>query len=59
MGGLVVLPLLALIFGQIAGVIFLSVPFALGLGALIWLLNAALYWIGAGTFRREEILARL
>jgi hypothetical protein len=44
---------------QIAGVVFLSELLTFGLGAVLWVINAALLWFGVKTFRREELLARL
>jgi len=38
-GGMVVVPL---VLAQLAGVIFLSPAFAIGLGAFVWLLDAGL-----------------
>lgn len=59
MGGMVVLPVVALMIGQVAGVLYLSAGFAFVLGLGVWLLDAALLWFGARTFRRENLLAQL
>jgi ABC-type Na+ efflux pump permease subunit len=59
MGSLVVLPILLLLFGQMAGVIFLSPAFVLVVGLVIWLLDFGLLWIGARSFARSKLLARL
>jgi ABC-2 type transport system permease protein len=59
MSGLLVLPVIILIVGQLAGVIYLSVPFALGLGAVLWVINAALIYVGVKQFRRAELIAKL
>ncbi len=58
-GGLVVLPVVLLMFGQITGVLFFSVWVVLAVGLVFWLTDAALIVIGARTFRRSELLARL
>ena len=58
-GGMVVVPLVALVLAQLAGIIFLSPAFAVGLGAFVWLLDAGLLWFGRRAFRREDLLARL
>jgi ABC-2 type transport system permease protein len=57
-GGVVVLPLVLLIVGQAAGVVFLSTTFVAVLGVVIWLLAGALLAFGLRTFRRGELLAR-
>jgi len=57
-GGVVVLPILLLVVGQAAGVVVLSVPVVLLVGAVFWLLAAALLAFGARGFRRGELLAR-
>jgi ABC-type Na+ efflux pump permease subunit len=59
MGGMVVLPVVALVIGQVAGVLYLSAGFAFALGLGAWLLDAALLWIGVKTFQRESLLAQL
>ncbi len=59
LGAIVVVPIVALVFGQIAGVVFLSLGFALGLGLILWIVDAVLLLYGARSFRGEELLARL
>jgi ABC-2 type transport system permease protein len=59
MSGIVVLPVVALMIGQLAGVMFLSSAFALGLGLFLWLVDAALLWFGARVFQREKLLSQL
>lgn len=59
LGGLVVLPVLALMFGQISGVLFLSAAMMVLIGLVLWLLDAALLVMGERSFRRSELLARL
>jgi ABC-2 type transport system permease protein len=58
-GGLVVLPVVMLMVGQIAGLFYLHVGFVLLLGVALWLLDAVLIWFGIRTLRRDELLARL
>jgi ABC-type Na+ efflux pump permease subunit len=58
-GGLMVVPIVALLFAQIAGVLFLSPAVAFALGLVVWLIDAALLWLGRSTFNREELLARI
>jgi ABC-2 type transport system permease protein len=57
--GLLVLPLIILMVGQIAGAVYLSVPFALGLGTVLWVIDAVLIYIGVKQFRRADLIAKL
>ncbi len=59
LGGLVVLPVLLLLFGQIGGIVFFSVPLVLLVGLIIWLIALAVLWFGARIFRRSELFSRL
>lgn len=59
MGGIVVLPVVALMIGQIAGVIFLSVGFALLFGLFLWLVDAGILAVGSRIFQREKLLSQL
>ena len=58
-GAMVVLPIILLVIAQAAGVVYLSVGFALLLGLVLWLVDAAVLLYGARTFRRGEIIARI
>jgi len=58
-GGLVVLPILLLVFGQVSGVMYFSVWVVLLLGLLLWAIDIALIWFGSKTFRRGRLIARL
>jgi ABC-type Na+ efflux pump permease subunit len=59
LGGMVVLPLVALLLGQIRGVIYLSPMIAAVVGAVLWALTGWMIWYGASTFKRGELIARL
>jgi len=59
LGGMVVIPVVLLVVGQLAGVVYLSVPFVFLVGLVLWLIDAAVLWFGVRTFRRSEIIARL
>jgi ABC-type Na+ efflux pump permease subunit len=59
LSGLMVVPVLLLVFGQIAGVLYLSVLAVMLTGLFLWLVDAAILWFGIRTFRRSEIIARL
>ena len=58
-GGLVVLPVVVLLLGQISGVLFFGPALALGLGAALWLLALGVLWVGFGTFRRDSLISRV
>jgi ABC-2 type transport system permease protein len=53
-----VVPLLALFFGQLAGVVVLSPAFALGMALVLALLAALGVWAAVGLFQRETILTK-
>lgn len=54
----VVVPILALVFAQVTGVMYFSVWLVVGLGFFFWLAAGVLLRIGVKTFRRGEIMAR-
>ncbi len=54
----VVVPILGLIFGQIAGVVVLNVPFMLTAIGGLSLIDVALVYAGARLFQRETILTK-
>jgi len=54
----VIVPLLALVFGQLAGVIVLNVSFMLISSVVLALVDIALIYAGARLFQRETILTR-
>lgn len=56
--GVIVLPILALVFAQVTGVMYLSAALTALLGVLFWLLGGVLLYFGVRTFKRSEILAR-
>jgi ABC-2 type transport system permease protein len=58
-GGAVVLPLVLLIVGQIAGVLYFSAGVVLIVGLVLWIMDAGLLYFGAKTFRRSEIIAQI
>ena len=55
-GGVIVLPILLLVIGQTAGVMYFNVPLVLLLGVIIWAVDAVLFWIGVRTFARERLV---
>jgi len=59
LGGVVVVPILFLVFGQIAGVLYFSVPVVALIGLVLWIIDAGLITLGVKTFQRGELVARL
>jgi ABC-type Na+ efflux pump permease subunit len=57
-GSLVVL-VLALVFGQISGVLFLGVGTVLVIGLLVWLVDALLIYLSVSNFKRSALIAKL
>ncbi len=59
LGAIVVLPILLLVVGQAAGVMYFSTWLVLLLGLIFWVVDAALLWFGGRIFRRSELATRL
>lgn len=59
LGGIVIIPVLALIFLQVFGVVYLSLSFALLLGFVFAVIDYVLISLGIRTFAREDIITRL
>jgi ABC-2 type transport system permease protein len=57
-GGLVVLPVIALMIGQISGVMYFSLGVVLIVGLVIWLIDAILLWFASKSFRRGELMTK-
>ena len=57
-GGLVVLPVIFLMIGQISGAMYFSLGVVLLVGALVWLLDAILLWFASKSFRRGELMTK-
>lgn len=57
--GLLALPIVALVVGQASGVLNLTVGVLLGIGTLIWLLDAVLIWLGVKQFSRSALISRI
>jgi ABC-2 type transport system permease protein len=55
-GNMVVLPVLMLLAGQVSGYLCLSVTVVALLGAVFWLLDGLLIWLGSRSFRRGRLL---
>jgi ABC-type Na+ efflux pump permease subunit len=59
LGGAVILPLIFLAVGQSAGLLFVSLPVAIAVGAAVWALALLLVRSGARRFTRDRVAARL
>ncbi len=57
-GGLVVLPILALMAGQMTGVMFFTAGVVFVLGLALWLLLLALLWWASRGFCREQLMPK-
>jgi ABC-type Na+ efflux pump permease subunit len=57
-GGMVVLPVLLLMVGQISGVMYFSLGVVLLVGLVIWLIDAVLLWYASKSFRRGELMTK-
>ena len=57
-GGMVVLPVLLLMVGQISGVMYFSLGVVMLVGFVIWLLDAVLLWFASKSFRRGELITK-
>jgi ABC-2 type transport system permease protein len=57
-GGLVVLPVLVLVIGQISGVMYFSLGVVLFVGMLVWLIDMGLLWLASKSFRRGELMTK-
>lgn len=59
LGGAVILPLIFLAVGQSTGLLLVTVPTAIAIGALIWVVAVWLTLRGAERFTRDRIAARM
>jgi ABC-type Na+ efflux pump permease subunit len=59
LGGLVVLPLVVLLLGQLTGVLYLDLVAVAVTCAIVWVLAAATLAVGYRSFRRERLLVQL
>ncbi|MCC6805623.1 MAG: ABC transporter permease subunit [Anaerolineae bacterium] len=57
--GLLVLPIVLLVVGQLSGVVYFGVELVLLLGAIIWVIDVVLLWLGVRQFSRSALMARI
>ncbi len=58
LSGLLIVPIMGLIFGQIAGVIVINLPLMLGVAVTLAALDIGAIYLGAQVFQREAILTK-
>lgn len=58
LGGLVVLPFVALMVSQSVGLVYVDPWLALALGVIIWGVDALLLWLGSRALQRDSLLLR-
>jgi len=59
MSGMLVLPVVLLMVGQVSGLLFISSTFVWLLGIPVWLLGVWLVWVGSHSFKRDELIGRV
>ena len=59
LGGLVVLPLVAVLVGQLTGVLYFDLPAVAVTAGVVWLVAVGVLTAGYRSFRRERLLASL
>ncbi len=57
--GFVVVPIILLLVAQMAGAVYFSTEMIALIGVIVWVVAAVMLWIGAKTFQRGELIARL
>jgi hypothetical protein len=59
MSASLVVLVLAMMAGQMTGVLYFDIVTGLVLGAVVWLITALLIWIAVKRFRRTQLISRL
>lgn len=54
--GLLVVPIILLLVGQISGIVYLSIEVSLVFGLVIWLVDAVLFWLSLRLFSRTALM---
>lgn len=57
--GLVAMPIVLLVIGQVVGIISFSVLEVFVLGVVVWIVDAGLIWLGVRQFSRSALMARI
>ena len=56
MSGIVVLPIIALFYAQMAGAIFMNITIMLLMGLIVWIVTGVMIWLGSRSFHRGRLL---
>ena len=56
MSGIVVLPIIALFYAQMAGAIFMNITIMLLMGLIVWIVTGVMIWLGSRSFQRGRLL---
>ena len=56
LGGIVMLPIVALFYVQVAGAMYFNIVVVFLMGLVVWLLTGLLIWLGGRVFQRNRIL---
>lgn len=59
LGGVIVLPIVMLVLGQVAGVLYFNLSLVIVLGLVLWLIDLGIFWYGANSFSRSELISRV
>lgn len=59
LGGMVVLPIVAILYAQFAGIVTFDLTFALIIGLVLWIIDLVILWYGVRSFNRMGLLAQL
>ena len=59
LGGVIVLPVVALVVAQLLGAVILDTRLALLLGAIVWVIAATVLFLASRGFRRESLLRQV
>ena len=59
LGGVIVLPVVALVVAQLAGAVVLDARLAILLGAVVWAIAGTLLFFASRGFRRERLLRQV
>ena len=59
MSGMLVLPVVLLMVGQMSGLLFIDSRFVWLLGIPVWIVGIWLVWVGAHSFKRSELIGRI
>ena len=59
LGGLFVLPVIALVVGEVRGAVLLGPWMSIAIGLIVWAIAGAMLWYGVKRFKRTTLVAKL